>query len=230
MIFCEPADLCGSPIWRFFCPYCGHWHTHGVGEGWRVAHCTDAGRRDESPYPYTGYYLKLDPKVRSGDAEPTNIESSWIDGYGRTVSPGELRRPNSVLGFIRSPTARQGARPPLGGHRRRRRQVLPAPALGRSDWRMGGEGGRPTAVQDARRPALPPRRRQGGRRDAASLHRRGRSSATSSRLLGKNDSVAITTCIDGARGWTPDITDTSRARTACWCRTTTSPDTIGSTR
>ena len=106
---------------------------------------------------------------------------------------------------------------------------LPQP--GRSDWRMGGEGGRPTAVQDARRPALPPRRRQGDRRDAASLHRRGREAPRRlAELFGKNDSVAITTCIDGARGWTPDINQYFKDKDCVWCRTTTSPDTIGSTR
>ena len=66
VIYCEPADLGGSPIWRFFCPYCGHWHTHGVGEGWRVAHCTDAGRRNDSPYIQNGYYLVLDPRFERG--------------------------------------------------------------------------------------------------------------------------------------------------------------------
>lgn len=60
-VLCEPFLLGGiSPVWRLWCQYCQAHHTHGVGEGWRVAHCTDRGR----PNPYTrgGYYLKLDPR------------------------------------------------------------------------------------------------------------------------------------------------------------------------
>jgi hypothetical protein len=62
IVLCEPFLLGGdSPVWRFWCPYCRHHHTHGVGEGGRVPHCTDRG----TPNPYTRngqYYLKLDPR------------------------------------------------------------------------------------------------------------------------------------------------------------------------
>jgi hypothetical protein len=62
-ILCEPYLLGGdSPVWRFFCEWCGEFHTHGVGEGRRVAHCSDRGRKRGSPYRWGGYYLKLDPQ------------------------------------------------------------------------------------------------------------------------------------------------------------------------
>lgn len=40
--------------WKFFCEFCGVWHTHGAGEGHRCAHCHNS----KSPYS-GGYYLKL---------------------------------------------------------------------------------------------------------------------------------------------------------------------------
>ena len=37
-----------------WCWHCGRWHTHGPGEGHRVAHCQDP----QSPYMRTGYILR----------------------------------------------------------------------------------------------------------------------------------------------------------------------------
>ena len=36
-----------------WCPYCRGWHTHGCGDGYRVAHCGGP----ESPFHKTGYVL-----------------------------------------------------------------------------------------------------------------------------------------------------------------------------
>jgi hypothetical protein len=59
VMLCEPYLLGGdSPVWRFFCPVCQEHHTHGVGPGRRVAHCTNK----RSPYKWSGYELRLDPK------------------------------------------------------------------------------------------------------------------------------------------------------------------------
>lgn len=41
--------------WCVWCHWCENWHTHGSGEGHRVAHC--ACRL--SPYQDTGYNLRL---------------------------------------------------------------------------------------------------------------------------------------------------------------------------
>jgi hypothetical protein len=63
VVYCHPYMLGGdSPVWRFFCPYCQEHHTHSVGEGWRVRHCSDKGRRRGEPQFWGGYYLKLDPR------------------------------------------------------------------------------------------------------------------------------------------------------------------------
>jgi hypothetical protein len=41
--------------WRFWCPYCEKWHSHGPVEGHRVAHCMDA---TGTPFE-NGYVLML---------------------------------------------------------------------------------------------------------------------------------------------------------------------------
>jgi hypothetical protein len=67
-ILCHPFMLGGdSPVWRFWCEWCEEFHTHGCGEGWRVCHCTDRGRKRGSPYLWGGYYLKLDPRFEESD-------------------------------------------------------------------------------------------------------------------------------------------------------------------
>ncbi len=39
---------------RVWCRYCKQWHSHGVGEGHRIAHCSNRNRK----YKKTGYFLK----------------------------------------------------------------------------------------------------------------------------------------------------------------------------
>jgi hypothetical protein len=46
--------------WKFWCPFCARYHTHGAGYGHRVAHCGD----HRSPFYETGYVLKLDRRRR----------------------------------------------------------------------------------------------------------------------------------------------------------------------
>jgi hypothetical protein len=64
IVFCVPDTLGGSPIWRFFCRYCNCSHTHGVGAGRRVAHCTNK----DSPYRRIGYELRLAPQFEEGES------------------------------------------------------------------------------------------------------------------------------------------------------------------
>lgn len=42
-----------SPSLVFWCVHCRRWHTHGAGDGHRVAHC-----KDGAPYTRGGYVLK----------------------------------------------------------------------------------------------------------------------------------------------------------------------------
>jgi hypothetical protein len=60
VFFCEPYDLGGVTAWRFWCDCCREWHSHGAGEGLRVSHCTDSGRKHGKWY--RSYYLKLHPR------------------------------------------------------------------------------------------------------------------------------------------------------------------------
>lgn len=43
----------------FWCPFCKKWHTHGIGEGHRCAHC----HHKDSPFDKTGYIIKKMTKV-----------------------------------------------------------------------------------------------------------------------------------------------------------------------
>ena len=52
-ILCEERDD-GVKGLQFFCEYCGEIHRHGIGEGHRVAHCSNP----HSPYKKDGYILK----------------------------------------------------------------------------------------------------------------------------------------------------------------------------
>jgi hypothetical protein len=64
-----PYIFKGKELYRqkFWCPFCKEWHTHGVGEGHRQAHChpqvknknTKIQEYVDSPYEKTGYYLRL---------------------------------------------------------------------------------------------------------------------------------------------------------------------------
>ena len=40
----------------FWCPFCKTWHTHGRGDGHRVAHC---GSSEISPFFNQGYIIKM---------------------------------------------------------------------------------------------------------------------------------------------------------------------------
>jgi hypothetical protein len=58
VMLCEevpPTRRGAVTTWRFWCDYCRRWHSHGAGEGHRVAHCIN----QESPYLNGGYVLKL---------------------------------------------------------------------------------------------------------------------------------------------------------------------------
>ena len=61
VVYAVPADLGDgvSPVWLFHCPFCKSPHTHEVGAGRRVAHCT----RQDSPYRRNGYELRLAPEA-----------------------------------------------------------------------------------------------------------------------------------------------------------------------
>lgn len=37
-----------------WCPFCKKFHHHGIGEGHRIAHCSN----EESPFNQTGYVIK----------------------------------------------------------------------------------------------------------------------------------------------------------------------------
>ena len=53
-----PAVQCEEDqggMWRFWCPFCRKHHTHGAGEGHRVAHC--GGEPPITPFDLSGYYL-----------------------------------------------------------------------------------------------------------------------------------------------------------------------------
>lgn len=56
------ADGMGLKVW---CIHCNRWHIHGLGDGRRVAHCSNP----DSPYHSTGYVLRI------GGASPTRIRS-----------------------------------------------------------------------------------------------------------------------------------------------------------
>lgn len=43
----------------FYCPFCQNWHSHGIGNGPRAAHCTVP----ESPFYEHGYFIKMLPKA-----------------------------------------------------------------------------------------------------------------------------------------------------------------------
>jgi hypothetical protein len=62
IILCEPA---GAASWRFWCPHCRKHHTHGAGEGHRVAHCTSPA----SPFKATGYSIRLAPGARHDEEQ-----------------------------------------------------------------------------------------------------------------------------------------------------------------
>lgn len=65
-VLCHPFLLGGdSPVWRFYCEDCGEYHTHGCGEGWRVAHHNDRGRKRRAS---GSYYLVLDPAFEKESA------------------------------------------------------------------------------------------------------------------------------------------------------------------
>ncbi len=51
--FAERVRTAQGDVFRFFCPYCGRYHTHGAGEGHVVAHCI----AEDSPLHETGYFL-----------------------------------------------------------------------------------------------------------------------------------------------------------------------------
>lgn len=54
----------------FYCPFCQKWHLHGIGNGHRVAHCTN----QESPLKENGYILKMLTKAELREiAEAINI-------------------------------------------------------------------------------------------------------------------------------------------------------------
>ncbi len=58
-----PVVLCESvsaATWRFWCPFCRKYHTHGAGEGHRAAHCINLA----SPFVATGYLVRLAPRSR----------------------------------------------------------------------------------------------------------------------------------------------------------------------
>lgn len=69
--------------WRVWCDWCERWHTHGAGEGHRVAHC--ACRK--SPYADSGYRLELAdgpaPKRRQRPAD------EWCSTGGCGNCPAE---------------------------------------------------------------------------------------------------------------------------------------------
>lgn len=51
--------LLGEPHngqWKVWCPFCQHWHYHGIGEGHREAHCFG---NEASPFHETGYWIRL---------------------------------------------------------------------------------------------------------------------------------------------------------------------------
>jgi hypothetical protein len=62
MMLCEPSPSdTGRETWRFWCPYCRAYHTHGAEDGHRVAHCHNPA----SPFTMGGgYMIKLDPRYR----------------------------------------------------------------------------------------------------------------------------------------------------------------------
>ena len=48
------AEPTGYGQWRVWCPFCQHYHVHGMTEGHRTAHCSGG-----SPFSETGYYIML---------------------------------------------------------------------------------------------------------------------------------------------------------------------------
>ena len=50
------AEPTGHGQWRAWCPFCQHYHFHGVMEGHREAHCHG---NLASPFRETGYYVML---------------------------------------------------------------------------------------------------------------------------------------------------------------------------
>ena len=69
VVLCEFHD----GTWRFWCPFCRKYHTHGAAAGHRVAHCgnvrmTKGGKLvpHKSPFRESGYILKLSPSRQSG--------------------------------------------------------------------------------------------------------------------------------------------------------------------
>ena len=67
---------------RVWCPYCVTWHYHGYDTGnkkeHRVTHCSNLRIRGQytdadSPFRETGYYLKLDPRIKKDMAKKKNL-------------------------------------------------------------------------------------------------------------------------------------------------------------
>lgn len=51
----------GTRTWSLYCPHCRIQHTHGAGEGHRVAHCASG------PYKVRGYVLAADDEPAKGE-------------------------------------------------------------------------------------------------------------------------------------------------------------------
>lgn len=55
IVECEVVEGNTLLLWRFWCPYCKHYHTHGSGEGMRASHCFNP----KSPLYSKDYFLVL---------------------------------------------------------------------------------------------------------------------------------------------------------------------------
>jgi hypothetical protein len=63
VVLCKPINFGEGARWRFWCPFCRKYHTHGAAPGHRVAHChTEEGY---AAWP-EGYELRLDPTAPRG--------------------------------------------------------------------------------------------------------------------------------------------------------------------
>ena len=75
-------DTGGRVLWRVWCVHCGAWHDHGLGDGHRIAHCTDTtcslhavrlGRCPEKSQKATGVGTsrrEIDASVSAGSVVP----------------------------------------------------------------------------------------------------------------------------------------------------------------